>query len=328
MKIAIEARGLRKVYGRKVEALRGIDLDVPKGCCFGLLGPNGAGKSTLVKTLLGIVRPTAGTALLDGVDFRSPSARKSVGYLPEGHAFPPYLTGRGVCLYFGRLAGLRGKELEREVDEKLEAVGMADRADARVTQCSKGMKQRIGLAQALLGAPKLIFLDEPTDGLDPVGRAEVRDVIRAAVDKGATVFFNSHLLSEVEVLCDELAIMRAGELVERGNLGQIKASVNAAKGEGNKLVVDLETGDVPEATWTQLAAEGASRVEGGMRVSLAKREEIPALIDTLRAASVPIYAVRPKQQSLEDAFISLLQGGEPEGGAPVEAPSADKEASS
>jgi ABC-2 type transport system ATP-binding protein len=309
--LAIEVEGLRKVYRGGVEALRGVDLSVPKGCCFGLLGPNGAGKSTLVKTLLGIVHATGGSARLNGRDFRQPAARKGVGYLPEGHAFPPYLTGHGVCRYFGRLAGLRGPSLESEITEKLELVGMADRAQLKVTQFSKGMKQRVGLAQALLGKPRLIFLDEPTDGLDPMGRAEVREVIRKVVAEGTTVFFNSHLLAEVEQVCDELAILNEGSLLERGTVSEIKASVDAG-GEAGELVVRFATGELPEALWTSLSERGAVREPSGFRLGLDDRERIPSLIDELRGAEVSVYEVRPQEVNLEQAFVALLKAPVPE----------------
>ncbi|MGE0712399.1 MAG: ABC transporter ATP-binding protein [Planctomycetota bacterium] len=315
--LAIEVEGLRKVYRGGVEALRGVDLHVPAGCCFGLLGPNGAGKSTLVKALLGIVHATSGSARLLGRDHRSPAAREGVGYLPEGHAFPPYLTGFGVCRYFGRLAGLRGKELERDVAEKLALVGMADRAHLKVTQFSKGMKQRVGLAQALLGRPRLIFLDEPTDGLDPVGRTEVREVVRNVVAGGTTVFFNSHLLAEVEQVCDELAILSKGELLQRGTVDEVRARVGAGEQPG-RLLVRVVAAALSDEVWAGLAARGAvreARREGGREgaaaftVPLGGRAEIPGLIDELRAREVALYEVRPLERTLEQAFVALLRGG-------------------
>ena len=177
MEYAIETTELAKTYKGGVRALRGVSLKVERGCCFGLLGPNGAGKSTLVKTLLSIVRPTAGSATILGRDIRSPAARRSVGYLPEGHRFPRYLTARSVCEYFGRLAGLHGETLQREIAAKLELVGLSDWTDSKVSKFSKGMAQRVGVAQSLLGDPDLILLDEPTDGVRSgrSRRAEVRD---------------------------------------------------------------------------------------------------------------------------------------------------------
>jgi ABC-2 type transport system ATP-binding protein len=305
MDYAIETKGLAKTYRNGTQALKGVDLQVPHGVCFGLLGPNGAGKSTLIKALLGIIHASEGSATILGVDHRQPHARKSVGYLPEGHAFPPYLTGRAVCRYYGRLGGLKGAELERDVSEKLEWVGMADRADEKVTKFSKGMKQRIGLAQALLGKPSLVFLDEPTDGLDPIGRAEIRDVIRKITAAGTTVFFNSHLLSEVEQICTELAILNEGALLHRGETSKLVAEMDTGD---DRLWVDFETGELPDALWTTLEERGAKRVDRGLRLPLEDREGISAVVDELRAAEVAIYEIQPQEKSLEDAFIGLLQG--------------------
>jgi len=307
--LAVESKGLTKRYGRKgVLALKGVDLEVPKGLCFGLLGPNGAGKSTLVKTLLGIVRATEGTAHLNGVDIRSSKSRVGVGYLPEGHRFPSYLTGFGVCRYFGKLAGLHGKDLARRIDAKLELVGMKEWRDTKVSRYSKGMAQRVGLAQALLGDPSLIFLDEPTDGLDPMGRQEVRAVVRKVCESGVTVFFNSHILPEVEQICDEIAILDKGAIIQQGTVDQITA--NLAGGEEPKLVVRFRTGEVPEAAWEGLAGRGAARgpEEGDFTVPLPGEAGTSEVIDALRTTGVAIYAVEPVRRTLEEHFIELISG--------------------
>ncbi len=312
MDYAIETKGLAKTYRNGTQALGGVDLQVPHGVCFGLVGPNGAGKSTLIKALLGIIHASEGSATINGVDHRQPHSRRGVGYLPEGHAFPPYLTGRAVCRYYGRLGGFKGKELERDISEKLEWVGMADRADEKVTKFSKGMKQRIGLAQALLGKPSLVFLDEPTDGLDPIGRAEIREVIRKITSEGTTVFFNSHLLSEVEQICTELAILNNGQLVHRGPTSKLVAEMDTGD---SRLWVEFEIGELPEALWTTLEGRGAKRIDRGLRVPLEDREGISSVVDELRAAEVAIYEIRPREKSLEDAFIQLLK-------APAQTPEA------
>lgn len=303
MDYAIETKGFGKTYRNGTEALSGVDLQVPHGVCFGLLGPNGAGKSTLIKALLGIIHASQGSATINGVDYRSPKARVGVGYLPEGHSFPPYLTGRGVCRYYGQLGGLKGPELEREISEKLEWVGMADRADEKVTKFSKGMKQRVGLAQALLGKPSLLFLDEPTDGLDPIGRAEIREVIRKITSEGTTVFFNSHLLTEVEQVCEELAILNEGKLVHRGQTSRLVAEMSS---DDSKLWVEFETGELPAELWTSLETRGAKRIDAGLSLPLDDRDGIPGLVDELRSAAVAIYGIRPQEKTLEDAFIQLL----------------------
>ncbi|MGE3164981.1 MAG: ABC transporter ATP-binding protein [Planctomycetota bacterium] len=305
MNYAIETFSLQKDYSRgRVHALRNVSLRVPRGSCFGLLGPNGAGKSTLVKTLLSIVRPTSGSATLLGKDSRDPEARRGVGYLPEGHNFPRYLTGAGVCRYFGKLAGLRGAHLEGEIAQKLELVGMTERARDRVRNYSKGMKQRVGLAQALLGDPHLVFLDEPTDGVDPVGRQQIRGVIRAACERGSTVFLNSHLLHEVEVLCDQVAILDRGRLLVSGSVQAILADLQSAK---TGVAVGFRTGPIPDALWVDLGARGATREDAGVfRIHLASEDEISGIIDLLRTAGVSIFGVSPTQVKLEDAFVELL----------------------
>lgn len=302
MEFAIETRGLSKTYEGGVQALRGVDLQVPRGCCFGLLGPNGAGKSTLVKILLSIVRPTGGSASLRGLPISVPKARQKVGYLPEGHRFPPYLTAAGVCRYFGALAGLHGRELEREVAAKLELVGLGEWRDVAVKKFSKGMAQRVGVAQSLLGEPEVVFLDEPTDGVDPVARQGLRFVIRHATDRGATVFINSHLLSEIEVLCDRVAIMDKGSVLQAGTVAELTA------GEaGSKLQVHFRTGTLPEALWSGLEGRGAKREpDGWFSIALEREEDISALIDELRAAAVLVFAVEPRRMKLEEAFIQMI----------------------
>ena len=307
MEWAIETRGLRKTYGRKTEALKPMDLQVPLGSCFGLLGPNGAGKSTLVKTLLSITHASGGDATLLGRDFRGTESRRRIGYLPEGHNFPGYLDGRGVCRYFGRLAGLSGDALEKGIEEKLELVGMAESAKVKISKCSKGMKQRIGLAQALLGDPRLVFLDEPTDGIDPVGRAEVREVIKDIARRGVTVFLNSHLLSEVELMCDRIAIMDKGRILQSGSVQEIVASVGAKDG---RALVRFRCSAIPEALLQELIGMGATADAEGFSLPTADAAATTSVIDRLRQAGVTIAAVEPRRLSLEDAFIRLVSEDE------------------
>jgi ABC-2 type transport system ATP-binding protein len=299
---AIQTINLSKTYKGGITALRGVDLEVPRGCCFGLLGPNGAGKSTLVKILLSIVRASGGTATLRGIDIRKAEARRRVGYLPEGHRFPSYLSAAGVCRYFGQLAGLEGDQLAREVDDKLALVGLSEWKDTKVKSFSKGMAQRVGVAQALIGDPEVVFLDEPTDGVDPVARQGLRSVIRKATDAGSTVFINSHLLGEIEVLCDEVAILDKGVVLQRGSVSELTAAAS-----GTKLQVRFRTDPIPEALWTKLAERHAEREpDGWFRVEVGDEAEISAIIDALRGASVLVFAVEPRRMRLEDAFIELI----------------------
>jgi ABC-2 type transport system ATP-binding protein len=213
---AIHVDRLRKRFGAgpaQVDALCGISLRVEPGEIYGLLGRNGAGKTTLVRILLDLVRPTAGKARILGRPSREVAARAAVGYLPEDHRFPEYQTGEGTLLLQGALAGLPARARKARARELLGLVGLDRAGRQKVRAYSKGMKQRLGLAQALVGDPQLVLLDEPTDGVDPVGRAEIRDLLLSLKRSGKTVFLNSHLLSEVERLCDRVAILERGALV-------------------------------------------------------------------------------------------------------------------
>src|SRR5690349_3859120 len=218
MALPIEAQGLRKVYragwgGRGIAALDGLDLEVRPGEVFGLLGPNGAGKTTTVKILLGLTRPTAGSARLFGLPSSDPASRRRVGYLPEGHRFPGYLTARETLSIFGRMSDVAPDILTKRIPELLERVHLEKWANVRVKKFSKGMVQRLGLASALVHDPDVLLLDEPTDGVDPVGRREIRDLLLGEARKGKAVLVNSHLLSEIELTCGRVAILRGGKIV-------------------------------------------------------------------------------------------------------------------
>jgi len=309
---AVETFGLTKVYRGKVQALKAVDLRVPVGSAFGLLGPNGAGKTTLVKVLLSIVAPTAGAATLLGQDFALARARRGIGYLPEGHRFPGYLTGRGVLEYFGRLGGLGGEDLDEQVEELLTLVGMTEWGSTRVTKYSKGMLQRIGLAQAMLGRPELVFLDEPTDGVDPIGRHQIREIIKDLRRRGTTVFLNSHLLLEVEQICDHVAIMHHGRVLQQGTTDAVRDAVRADRA---LLDVRFATGPLDAAARAAVAAIGAvtDREDGGISVALRGEDEISAVIDALREHAVRITAIEPQRANLEEAFISLIDQQEDQG---------------
>jgi ABC-2 type transport system ATP-binding protein len=303
--LAISTQGLTKEYRRKIRAFADLSLQVRPGVAFGLLGPNGAGKSTVVKTLLSIVHATDGQGALFGVNIRCPEARRRVGYLPEKPSFPPYLTGRAVCRYSGHLLGQRGAALEHDIEQQLGRVGMSDAADRRTTGYSKGMMQRIGLAQALLGRPRLVFLDEPTDGLDPIGRQQMRELVRELKHEGTTIFINSHLLSEVEQMCDEVAIMHRGHLLRQGTLEEIRATVRMAP---ERRLVHFATGPLGQAAEEIERRFGTPHLRQG-RLELQLRDEhVTDVIDLLRFYKVAIYAVEPERQTLEAAFISLISG--------------------
>src|SRR5437870_9947151 len=222
---AIEVVALHKVYrstlGRTITALDGVDLSVGEGELFGLLGPNGAGKTTAVKILLGLTRATEGSARIAGLPVANPESRRRVGYLPEGHKIPGYLTARQTLSIFGRMSGLDGATIKQRSGELLETLRISQWIDVRVKKFSKGMTQRLGLAAALIHSPNVLLLDEPTDGVDPVGRREIRDLLIEEAKNGTAVLLNSHLLSEIELTCDRVAVLRAGKLAAQGTVDEL-----------------------------------------------------------------------------------------------------------
>ena len=315
--LAIQTAGLGKTYGgrRPVVALRPLDLEVAPGETFGLLGPNGAGKTTLVKLLLGLVRPTAGTAQLFGRPIADPAARRAAGYLPEGHRFPPFLTARQTLDLFARMGGVDAADRDARADALLDRVRLAGAADRPVGTFSKGMLQRLGLAQALMNRPRVVFLDEPTDGVDPVGRREIRTLIEGLRADGVTVFLNSHLLSEVELVCTRVAILKDGEPIRMGTVDELTRQDRAWR---------LVTSPLPPATLDALdgALAVAGPVHGGLvrsTATLPDRAALNAALDRLRADGVEIEAVEPARQSLEDLFVEAVSDA-PRLGAEADAP--------
>lgn len=303
---AIEAESLKKTYrskfrGREIYAVSDLTLRVPSGVKFGLLGPNGAGKTTFVKMLLAAVNPTGGSARLFGRDARDPEARRPVGYLPENHRFPTYLTGHGMLDFYAALSGLPGEERKRRCPELLELVGLKDWGDVRIRKYSKGMLQRLGLAQALMHRPQLLILDEPTDGVDPVGRRHIRDILNGLTGTGVTVFINSHLLGEVESFCEYAAILNKGRLVVEGKI----SSLIAGRGYRVKAL------HVPEGALETLKQAGATVAvkEDTAELQLNTREQANCAIDTIRAAGGWIESVTASSSSLEDVFIQATQAG-------------------
>ena len=221
------------MFGNKI-AVRGLSLEVRRGEIFGFLGPNGAGKSTSIKMLLGLVKPSGGEAFVLGAPIGDVAIRRKIGFLPEDFRFYEWLTAEELLHLHGRLSGVPPEQLRQRVPELIELVGLAPHRDKRLQNFSKGMLQRIGLAQALIHAPELIFLDEPTSGLDPMGRRLVRDIIRAQRERGATVFLNSHLLSEIEITCDEVVFIRDGEVVTHRDL---RSSLFVEAGKASKALL-------------------------------------------------------------------------------------------
>jgi ABC-2 type transport system ATP-binding protein len=294
---ALEAAALRKEYGAKT-AVRELTLSVARGEVFGFLGPNGAGKTTSVKMLLGLVRPSSGTGRLLGEPIGRPAARARVGYLPEHFAFHEWLRGRELLRFHGRLLGRRGPPLERDVEALLERLQLREAGERCLREYSKGMRQRIGLAQALLGEPELVFLDEPTSGLDPLGRLLVRDVIRELKQRGTSVFLNSHLLSEVEVTCDRVAFVKDGRVVREMTLGA----------DERELEVELRLDRVTPELVAGLGRFGSDVRQDGACVSLrvADEQRLPEASRWLAAQGVGLYHLAARRRSLEDVFLEVI----------------------
>ena len=300
---AISTEGLEKIYrsrfrGRQIKAVSNVTLCVPAGVKFGLLGPNGAGKTTFVKMLLSAVIPSSGSASLFGQDARLAEARRPVGYLPENHRFPTYLTGSGMLDFYAALSGLDRKQRAQRISELLSLVGLKDLAGVRIKKYSKGMLQRLGLAQALIHKPRLLILDEPTDGVDPVGRRDIREVLNGLTGTGVTVFINSHLLSEVESFCDYVAILRRGELALEGKISSLIA------GAGYRITASA----ISEQALEEIRALGAclSRAQSYVEIQIPNREDANAVIDKIRQAGGLIESVVPSTTSLEEVFIRTM----------------------
>jgi ABC-2 type transport system ATP-binding protein len=281
-----------------VPALQGVNISVQRGEIYSLLGPNGAGKTTFIKCLLGIVFPTGGSGHILGMPLGSIRAKEKIGYLPENHRYPLHLTGEQVLSYFGKLSGVKHSMLKIRIDETLALVGMSEWRNMKVRKYSKGMMQRLGLAQALINDPDLIILDEPTDGVDPVGRKEIRDVLTHLKGQGKTVFLNSHLLSEVERISDRVAIMRQGEVITEG-------SVEALTSKKNQYDIRVESSALEPAK-AILSTSFQSETEGLIHAEFMSTEELNAAIDKLRRQGVLIESLVPKRSSLEDLFIELI----------------------
>jgi ABC-2 type transport system ATP-binding protein len=312
---AIETEGLEKIYRsrlrrREIRAVSNLTLQVPIGVKFGLLGANGAGKTTFVKMLLSAVQPTSGTARLFGRDARIPAARQPVGYLPENHRFPTYLTGKGMLDFYAALSGMEPAERGKRIPELLNIVGLDGWSDVRIKKYSKGMLQRLGLAQALIHRPKLLILDEPTDGVDPLGRRHIRDVLNSLLDTGVTIFLNSHLLSEVEAFCDYVAIINKGRLAKEGRIRDMIA------GRGYKLIAHGE----PEQLTRAIAELGVTSMpeNGRSEFHLPNLEDLNHAIDVLRQCGALIDSVTPTVSTLEDVFIRTTEGRESETSMPEE----------
>jgi len=313
----IQTRGLHKVYknlmGSSVEALRGVVIVVDAGQAFGLLGPNGAGKTTLVKILLGLVHPTSGDVRLMGADAGSPAARRRIGYMPELRNYPRFLTAATCLDLFGRLHGIAADERKRRTDRVLAAVDLSQWRDHKVGGFSKGMKQRLALAQALLNDPEVLFLDEPAEGIDPLGRVVVRNILRRVRERGTTLFMNSHLLTEVEMVCDRVAILHEGRVVESGVLSEL-----TSREREYRLTVASGGDRVPTALDGSIAGIEEVTAPAGLsawNLTVRDRGELNAALDRLRSHDVLIDGIEPVRSSLEEVFVRAVTGAQEDAAA-------------
>jgi len=300
---AIETHGLRKVFGSKV-AVRGLSLQVRRGEIFGFLGPNGAGKSTSMKMLLGLVKPSSGHAKILDQPFSSVAVRRKIGFLPEDFRFYDWLTASELLTLHGRLCGLTPAQLRDRVPAFLDVVGLMAHRERRLRGFSKGMMQRIGLAQALIHEPELVFLDEPTSGLDPMGRRLVRDIIRDQRKRGATVFLNSHLLSEVEITCDSVVFIKQGEVIGSRDLHGAPDDEIHVHIRAQNLRQEILSGLAQWTTSAQLTGEI-------LILSTRSMDTLPEILRFLVSSGVDVFEFTPRRLSLEESFLKIM--GEDQG---------------
>jgi ABC-2 type transport system ATP-binding protein len=308
----IETRSLVKNY-KRIQALKGVDIDVEKGEIYGLLGQNGAGKTTLIKVLLGIISGWEGDATLLGQRAGNAEVRSRIGYLPEDHRFPEYHTAYSLLDFYSQLLGVPRIERHKRIPEYLEMVGLKGRMHYKIRTYSKGMKQRVGIAQALVHNPEVLFLDEPTDGVDPIGRREIRAIMTRLKAEGKTIFLNSHLLGEVEQICDRVAILQRGQLIREGSIAQLtrqRGAFQVGLAEGQQMPVD------------ELAKNGFQADKRGdyWEIALEDGQNIDPVVDLLRARGLSIRHLIEKRQTLEELFMATVDAAEPgvdRGAAPL-----------
>jgi ABC-2 type transport system ATP-binding protein len=341
--LAIDLHAVTKIYAGKVAALRDISMRVRRGEVFGLLGPNGAGKSTLVKIMMGIVRPTGATGTILDRPVGNKTTLQRVGYLPENHRFPRYLTGRQVLEFFAALSKVDRRTRKARSEKLLDRVGMGAWGGRKIGAYSKGMMQRIGIAQAMMNDPDLLVLDEPTDGVDPVGRREIRDVLLELKQQGKTVFINSHLLSELEMVCDRVAILVAGQIAKQGTLDELSAARQRYELEvivDDPITLHSRLRSAIVATDWQTASSAvpyASAISGGgappipagaptidrgklaggqwveiegpiVRIGTTEPNDVQPMVDAVRSAGFGLRRLQPVRPSLEDLFLETVGG--------------------
>ncbi|NPV92919.1 MAG: ABC transporter ATP-binding protein [Firmicutes bacterium] len=302
----LETNGLTKWYGRQL-GCEDICLSVEEGQVFGFLGPNGAGKSTVVKMLVGLIFPTSGSALILGRPLGNVDARRRVGFLPENFRYPEWLTGRELLRYHASLYRIESRRRERRVAEVIEMVGLKGREGDRIKSYSKGMQQRVGLASALLSDPDLVFLDEPSSALDPIGRREVRELILSLKRQGKTVFLNSHLLSEVEQICDQVAIIKRGRVAAQGDYRELSSG---------GMELEIELGGLSEHLLSELRARGCQYrliqlaqkpYQHRLQMSVSRRDQAPEIARLLVEQGADLYSLALRQPSLEEIFVRIME---------------------
>lgn len=304
--VIIETQNLSKEFTskfskQKVNALNEFTFNVEQGEIFGLLGPNGAGKTTLIKMLLAITFPTSGSAKLFGMDVKNYKAKTKVGYLPENHKFPSYLTGEQVLKYYGQLSGMKGgTDMNKRIDEMLGLMNLTQWSKTKIKKYSKGMMQKLGLAQSMLSDPDLIFLDEPTDGVDPIGRKEIRDILAQIKARGKTIFLNSHLLSEVEMICDRVAILNKGDLIKEGNVDDLTKTENV-------FAIHTVEALSMEIKQKVLAVDGNAGIGENEINTESGIDKLNGIIDILRSGGINLLTVNQKTSTLEELFINVIK---------------------
>lgn len=300
--LAVETRGLRKVFGSRV-AVEGLTLTVQRGEVFGFLGPNGAGKSTVVKMVMGLVHPTSGQARLLDRPLGDFEAKRLMGFLPENFRFHDWMTAEELLRFHGALYGMERDAVSRRTPEILALVGLAGRERDQLRTFSKGMQQRVGIAQALIGDPRIVFLDEPTSALDPLGRRDVREVIRHLKDHGVTVFLNSHLLSEVEMICDRVAIIKAGRIVQSGRLDDLLSQ---------RFSLELVIDGLDEVLLGLLSSIGQiqERKENTVLLAVASEDDAPRVAEVVVRSGARLHRLATHRDSLENLFMQALTEGD------------------
>jgi ABC-2 type transport system ATP-binding protein len=295
------------VRRKRVQAVKDLDLAVEEGEIFGFVGPNGAGKTTTIKMLMGLIFPTSGKAFIYDAAIPSAEAKRRIGYLPENPSYYEFLTGREALRFFGRLSGVGGTELKGRIDDLLDLVGIADAADRQIRKYSKGMQQRLGIAQALVGDPSFVVLDEPMSGLDPIGRKDVRDLIRELKRRGKTVLFSTHILPDVEALADRVGVILGGQLRDVGRISDLLSP----RIRSVEVVIDL-----PEAARGAVsAAKLVSRDQARFGLSFQDLDQANVAVATAIASGGELVSMVPHRETLEDFFVRRLDERKAAGGA-------------